>query len=84
VELKDMAPHVLEMVLEFMYTYHVEYIADEHVLELLAAASLFLLPQLKKICVNQLIRGLTLDNVFTHLYAADVFQASKLVRAQER
>jgi hypothetical protein len=70
------------MVLEFMYTYHVDYIPDEHLMDLLAAAGLFLLPQLKKMCVNQLVRLLTLDNVFTYLYAADVFQASKLVRSE--
>ena len=79
VELKDISPAVMEMVLEFMYTYHVEWIPDEHLLDLLAASSLFLLLQLKKICVNQVIRMLTLENVFTHLYTADVFQASKLV-----
>ncbi len=71
----------MEMVLEFMYTYHVDYIPDEYLLDLLAAASLFLLPQLKKLCVNQVIRLLTEDNVFTYLYAADVFQAGKLVSA---
>lgn len=79
VELKDISPHIMGMVLEFMYTYHVENIPNEHLTELLAAAELFLLPQLKKMCVNQIIRLLTLDNVFTYLYAADVFRAAKLV-----
>jgi hypothetical protein len=78
IELKDISPHIMGMVLEFMYTYHVDYIPDEHLMDLLAAAGLFLLPQLKKMCVNQLVRLLTLDNVFAYLYAADVFQASKL------
>lgn len=75
----QLSSEVYELLLEFIYTNDVYFTQDtDIVLELLQVANLYLLPELKRLCVNHLIKQINEDNMFEYLHCAEVFNIYRL------
>ncbi|CAL4898724.1 unnamed protein product [Urochloa decumbens] len=75
IEIQDMEPRVLELMLWFMYTDAVPEIGEHEAVEmaqgLLAAAHRYKMDRLKLVCEDMLCRRIDVDNVVGTLVAAD-------------
>jgi len=77
VEIKDLAPDILDAMLLFMYTGEVPNL-EERASELLAAAEKYQMDQLKDMCEQELIRTTDCGNALAHLFLGDKYQAAGL------
>ena len=77
VDIKDLHPEVLLVLLTFIYTGEIPEF-DEDVKDILAAADQYQLDQLKSACVDHLCRNLEIKNCIDHLIMGDLYQADVL------
>ena len=77
VDIKDLHPEVLLVLLTFIYTGEIPEF-DEDVKDILAAADQYQLDQLKSACVDHLCKNLDVKNCIDHLIMGDLYQADVL------
>lgn len=79
IRLEETSKAIMEGVLEFMYTGHVE-VSKENVYELFTKADYFILPSLKSFCSNFIIDILCFSNCITAYYFAMSYEWEELVK----
>ena len=77
IRLEEMSKAVMEEVLEYMYTGHVD-INEHNAFDLLAAADYFLVPSLKCLCCNVILQTLSLSNCILAYYFAVKYRSDEL------
>jgi len=83
IRLKEISKAVMEEVLEFLYTGHVD-VTQHNAYELFAQADYFLIPSLKVLCGTVILRTLSLSNCVMNYYFAMKYQWEELQRAARR
>ena len=82
IRLEETSKAVMEEVLEYLYTGHVDF--NEHnvqnVYDLMALADFFLLSSLKALCVNVIIQSLCFSNCIMAFYIAENYQCPELLK----
>ena len=79
IRLEDTSKAVMEEVLEYLYTGHVD-INEGNVFDLLAVADYFLISSLKALCVNVLLRALSLSSCIATYYVAMKYRCEELMK----
>ena len=77
IRLEETSKAVMEEVLEYLYTGHVD-INEDNAFDLLAAADYFLIPSLKALCSNVILKTLSLFNCIPAYYLAVKYRCEKL------
>ena len=77
IRLKETSKAVMEEVLEYLYTGHVD-INEANVFDLLAVADYFLISSLKTLCVNVLLQALSLSSCIAAYYTAMRYRCEEL------
>ena len=80
IRLKDTSKALMEDVLEYMYTGHVD-INEQNAYELMAVADYFILPSLKLLSTKFIEQTLSISNCITAYYSSVKYQCGEL---QER
>ena len=79
IRLEETSKAVMEEVLEYLYTGHVD-INDGNVFGLLAVADYFLIPSLKTLCVNVLLQALSFSSCIAAYYVAMKYRCEELMK----
>ena len=77
IRLEEMSKAVMEELLEYLYTGHVD-INEDNVFHLLAVADYFLISSLKTLCVDVLLRALSLSSCIAAYYTAMKYRCEEL------
>jgi len=77
IRLEETSKAVMEEVLEYLYTGHVD-INEQNSYDLMAVADYFLLSSLKVLCVNAIIQSLSVRNCIVAYYLAVQYQCPEL------
>ena len=77
IRLEETSKAVMEEVLEYLYTGHVD-INEQNSYDLMAVADYFLLSSLKVLCVNAIIQSLSVRNCILAYYLAVQYQCPEL------
>ncbi|XP_078343050.1 kelch-like protein 7 [Oculina patagonica] len=77
IQLEEMTKDVMEEVLEYLYTGHVD-ISEANACDLMAAADYFLLPSLKDLCGNVFKQALSVSSCITAYYLAERYRCEDL------
>ena len=78
IRLEETSKAVMEEVLDYLYTGHVD-INEGNVFDLLAVADYFLISSLKTLCVNVLLRALSLSSCIEAYYLAMKYRCKELI-----
>ena len=78
IELSDISHHIMEVLIEFMYTSKVSVTAN-NVYELLHAADLLQMVKVRDFCTNYLVKMLTVANCFSMLDVGKMYSNDPLV-----
>ena len=79
IRLEDTSKAVMEEVLEYLYTGHVD-INEGNVLDLLAVGDYFLIPSLKTLCVSILLQAMSLSSCIAAYYVAMKYRCEELMK----
>ena len=79
IRLEETSKAVMEEVLEYVYTGHVD-INEHNAFDLLAAADYFLIPSLKSLCCNAILQALSFSNSITAYYFAVKYRCEELLK----
>ena len=79
IRLEETSKAVMEEVLKYLYTGHVD-INDGNVFDLLAVADYFLIPSLKTLCVRVLLQALSLSSCIAAYYVAMKYRCEELMK----
>ncbi|KAL9952456.1 hypothetical protein ACROYT_G039717 [Oculina patagonica] len=77
IRLEEMSKAVMEEVLKYLYTGHVD-IGEANACDLMAAADYFLLPTLKNLCSNVIAEALSFSSCITAYYLAERYRCKDL------
>ncbi|XP_078371941.1 kelch-like protein 41a [Oculina patagonica] len=77
IRLEETSKAVMEEVLEYLYTGHVD-INEHNAFDLLALADYFLIPSLKALCSNVILQTLSLSNSIAAYYLAVKYRCEEL------
>ena len=77
IRLEEMTKDVMEKVLEYLYTGHVD-LSEATACDLMAAADYFLLPALKKLCGNVIAQALSYSSCIAAYYLAVRYRCEEL------
>jgi hypothetical protein len=75
----DIDSEIMHELLRYMYTFEVENL-HKHASDLIYCAEKYDLPQLKSLCVSNLVNAMTKDNVFNNLETFQRYNEPKLLR----
>jgi len=79
IRLEETSKAVMEEVLEYLYTGHVD-VNEGNVLDLLAVADYFLIPSLKTLCVSVLLQALSLPSSIAAYYVTMKYRCEELMK----
>ena len=77
IRLEEVTKNIMEEVLEYLYTGHVD-INEANAFDLMAAADYFLLPSLKDLCSNMIAQNLTFSSCIAAYYLAVRYRCEDL------
>ena len=77
IRLQETSKAVMEEVLEYLYTGHVD-INEHNAFDLMAAADFLLMPSLKALCSNAILQALTFSNSVAAYYLAVKYRCDEL------
>ena len=77
IRLEEMSKDVMEEVLEYLYTGHVD-LSEASACDLMAAADYFLLPALKELCSNVIAQALSFSSCIAAYYLAVRYRCEEL------
>ena len=80
IRLEETSKAVMEEVLEYLYTGHVD-INEGNVFDLLAVADYFLIPSLTTLCVHVVLQALSLSSCIAAYYTAMKYRCEELQKA---
>ncbi|KAL9972436.1 hypothetical protein ACROYT_G018736 [Oculina patagonica] len=79
IRLKETSKAVMEEVLEYLYTGHVD-INEHNAFDLLATADYFIIPSLKALCSEVILQALSFSNCITAYYLAVKYGCKELMK----